>query len=156
MVNSPRNATTQSSFNSRWLTKTSLTSDWRGMWRATVTCSIVVYEQRVEVNPHLQFSMPELCQNTARQYTLNTKVSYVGYNQQLSTKSVIHDRITLMKIPASILMDGSMLASTSQADVLSNVKNKGHLIMLLTTHHIITGGVDIQQVTSYTDSMIVY
>ena len=51
-------------------------------------------------------------------------------------------------------MDGSMPTTTSQADFLGNVKNKGRLIKLL-THHLMNAGKDFQQARSDADSMII-
>ena len=51
-------------------------------------------------------------------------------------------------------MDGSMPTTTSQADFLGNVKNKGRLIKLL-THHLMNAGIDVQQARSDADSMII-
>ena len=82
------------------------------------------------------------------------KVIFDGYDQQLSTKSVEHARRASKKFPASILMDGSMPTTTSQADFLGNVKNKGRLIKLL-THHLMNAGIDVQQARSDADSMII-
>ena len=60
------------------------------------------------------------------------KLIFDGYNQQLSTKSMEQTRKAPKKISESILLDQDMPNTTSQADFLSNVKNKGHLIKFLT------------------------
>ena len=89
-----------------------------------------------------------------RHYKHDAKVIFEGYDQQLSTKSVEHARRASKKVSASILMDGSMPTTTSQADFLGNVKNKGRLIKLL-THHLMNAGIDVQQARSDADSMII-
>ena len=100
----------------------------------------------------------EVCQSYVqyiiRHYKHDAKVIFDGYDQQLSTKSVEHARRASTKVSASILMDGSMPTSTSQADFLGNVKNKGRLIKLL-THHLMNAGIDVQQARSDADSMII-
>ena len=100
----------------------------------------------------------EVCQSYVqyiiRHYKHDAKVIFDGYDQQLSTKSVEHARRASKKVSASILMDGSMPTSTSQADFLGNVKNKGRLIKLL-THHLMNAGIDVQQARSDADSMII-
>ena len=100
----------------------------------------------------------EVCQNYVqyiiRHYKRDAQVIFDGYDQQLSTKSIEHARRASKKVSASILMDGSMPTTTSQADFLGNVKNKGRLIKLL-THHLMTAGIDVQQARSDADSMII-
>ena len=100
----------------------------------------------------------EVCQNYVqyiiRHYKRDAQVKFDGYDQQLSTKSIEHARRASKKVSASILMDGSMPTTTSQADFLGNVKNKGRLIKLL-THHLMTAGIDVQQARSDADSMII-
>ena len=77
---------------------------------------------------YLWWSMPELSAvyNSPLQTWCQTYID--GYDQQLSTKSVEHARRAPKKVSASILMDGSMPTTTSQADFLGNVKNKGRLV----------------------------
>ena len=89
-----------------------------------------------------------------RHYKRDAKVIFDGYDQQLSTKSVEHVRRASKKVSASILMDGSMPTTTSQADFLDNVKNKGRL-KKLHTHHLMNAGIDVQQARSDADSMII-
>ena len=100
----------------------------------------------------------EVCQSYVqyiiRHYKCDAKVIFDGYDQQLSTKSVEHARRASKKVSASILMDGSMPTTTSQADFLGNVKKKGRLIKLL-THHLMNAGIDVQQARSDADSMII-
>ena len=100
----------------------------------------------------------EVCQNYVqyiiRHYKRDAQVIFDGYDQQLSTKSIEHARRASKKVSASILMGGSMPTTTSQADFLGNVKNKGRLIKLL-THHLMTAGIDVQQARSDADSMII-
>ena len=100
----------------------------------------------------------EVCQRYVqyliRHYKRDDKVIFDGYDQQLSTKPVEHARRASKKVSASVLMDGSMPTTTSQADFLGNVKNKGCLIKLL-THHLMNAGKDVQQARSDADSMII-
>ena len=100
----------------------------------------------------------EVCQSYVQyiicHYKCDAKVIFDGYDQQLSTKSVEHARRASKKVSASILMDGRMPTTTSQADFLGNVKNKGRLIKLL-THHLMNAGIDVQQARSDADSMII-
>ena len=77
----------------------------------------------------------------------DANVVFDGYSQQLSTKSVGQARIAPNKISESILVDVNVpIGTLSQADLLSNVKNKGHLIKLLTNHPT-PSWVDVQQAT---------
>ena len=58
-----------------------------------------------------------------RHYGQDAKVRLNGYEQQLSTKVVEQARRASKKMSASILINGAMPTTASQADFLSNVKN---------------------------------
>ena len=100
----------------------------------------------------------QVCQNyvqfTIRHYRDDCKVKFDGYEQKLSTKAVEQSRRSSKKTSASMLVDGSMPTTTSQADFLSNAKNKGRLIKLL-TGHLTAAGVEVEQAASDADTMIV-
>ena len=100
----------------------------------------------------------EVCQNyvqyVIRHYGQDAKVRLNGYEQQLFTKVVEQARRASKKMSASILINGAMPTTASQADFLSNVKNKGRLIKML-IDHLRAAEVDVQQAPADADTLIV-